>query len=397
MQTRKLDTGTRLLLIGALALGCTLSCGGTDDGAPDASAGVAGDTGSGATSRESGATQPDAGPGTCSHVTCPDGCCLDGVCRQGATVATCGVSGAACESCTDGKDCFAGACVAKASCDNCKGCCLDGTQCMPGSAPTACGTAGAACVKCEEGHSCVNGTCQALECDKSNCDGCCTANNQCMPFAQQTKAGCGKGGQACEVCATADKSCTQGTCVKDQPCLSFCTQGCCTAQGQCIGFTDQDETECGVADQCKSCGALSCISGKCVSDPAWEVWIESATVTAKSPQGDDWDQTLFANPLPDPYAIFSLGDAAVLAGTTKTIDNTLTPFWNEKVKVYAQSDLTSKGLKLGVRDADGLGVFETMGTCAVFKPTAATLASGGHTIATCGASVTNLKLKFVKQ
>jgi len=208
---------------------------------------------------------------------------------------------------------------------------------------------------------------------------------------------CGKNAEACVVCDATDKTCQQGTCVKDQPCLSFCSQGCCTTSGQCLPYTSQSKNECGTSGQCMSCGTQSCVDGKCVNDPVWEVWIESAVIAPKNSNGDDWDSLWLTNPLPDPYTIISLGGSLILTGFTKTIDNTLTPFWNEKVKTFKESELIASGLFLGVRDADGLGIFETIASCSTLTVTTAMLTTGTHTIATCGTLVTNLKLKFVKQ
>jgi C2 domain len=334
----------------------------------------------------------------CNHITCAQGCCTaDGQCVQ-SVATSCGSGGAACATCKSGEDCVAGACVKKQDCSSCDGCCINGTQCMPGSSAAACGTSGATCTTCNSKESCVNGQCQAISCDKTSCpSGCCTANNQCIPFTQQNLSVCGKAAEACHVCGSTDKSCQQGTCVKDQPCLTFCSKGCCTASGQCLDFTSQSKTECGASGACKSCGALSCISGLCVSDPVWEVSVLSAVISAKNSAGKDWDSAWFTNPLPDPYAIIALGGASVLTGFTKTIDNTLTPFWNEKIKTYKESDLTGPGIRLGLRDSDGLGIFETIADCATLKLTSTMLAAGSHTIASCGSTVTKLKLKFVKQ
>ncbi len=192
----------------------------------------------------------------CNHITCAQGCCTaDGQCVQ-SVATSCGSGGAACATCKSGEDCVAGACVKKQDCSSCDGCCINGTQCMPGSSAAACGTSGATCTTCNSKESCVNGQCQAISCDKTSCP-----------------------------------------------------SGCCTASGQCLDFTSQSKTECGASGACKSCGALSCISGLCVSDPVWEVSVLSAVISAKNSAGKDWDSAWFTNPLPDPYAIIALGGA----------------------------------------------------------------------------------------
>ena len=380
----------------ACTTGCKDGAGTCQPGNDDAACGKDGDP---CTSCKTGETcTAGVCVATCSHVTCPSGCCEpDGTCAQGTSGISCGSGGGPCQTCASQEQCLAGQCVKQQDCSQCQGCCLNGNQCMPGSTPSACGAGGAACKTCQQGESCVNGQCQAVNCDLSNCqDGCCTANNQCIPFVQQSLSVCGKNAAACNVCGPSDKTCQQGTCVQDQPCLTYCKQGCCTPQGQCLDFTQQDKSSCGVGGQCKSCGALSCVNGKCVQDPAWEVWIESAVIAPKKPDGSEWDSTWLTNPLPDPYVTIALGGSTFVQSWTKTIDNTLTPAWNEKVKVWAESELTAKGLMLSLRDSEGLGVFETIATCST-AVTATTLAAGGHTIAKCGQSVTSLKVKFVKQ
>lgn len=344
-------------------------------------------------------TQSDARPPTgaaCSYANCT-GCCDGDRCVLTPSDATCGQPGAACQACGGGETCAAGQCVPVADCTNCDGCCLGGTQCVPGNSLNACGSGGAACAACGAGTGCDSdsGTCEPLACDSTNCDGCCTQNGACVTSDEQTLGACGGGGEACGVCAAGASSCTQGTCIVDQPCLEFCTDGCCTSSGQCIAFADQEQSQCGGAagpQVCGTCsGQLSCVNGGCVADLAWRVSIVSAVISPTK-AGDAWDSQVFTNPLPDPYAGLALGNDTFLDGFTPKVDNTLTPNWNHAIGNYLQSDLLAQGLGVVVRDSDGLGVFETIGVCTVFV-TAQNLAAGSVTKAQCGFA-SNLVISF---
>jgi hypothetical protein len=217
----------------------------------------------------------------------------------------------------------------------------------------------------------------------------------CITAGEQTTGACGAGGEACEVCAAGASSCTQGTCVVDQPCLEFCTSGCCTASGQCIPYADQDQDECGGASGPQVCGActaqLSCVNGGCVADLAWRVSVVSAVI-APTEAGADWDGALFTNPLPDPYAGLALANDTFLDGFTPTIDNTLTPNWNHPIGNYLQSDLIAQGVGINIRDSDGLGVFETIGNCTI-AVTAQNIAAGFVIKAQCGYA-SNVRISF---
>jgi hypothetical protein len=237
-------------------------------------------------------------------------------------------------------------------------------------------------------------------CDATNCpNGCCSANGQCITYAQQELSVCGRGGDACAVCPGDAVDCTQGTCVIDQPCLDVCEDGCCTAEGQCIAFGDQDDATCGGAgsgsQQCMGCaGTLSCVTGACVADSVWRVSVISAVI-APTKNGVEWDTTIFTNPLPDAHAGLALQGDLFIDGFTPTIDNTLTPNWNHAIGNYLESDLLTVGVRLNIRDADGVGIFETIGSCGALIPTAA-LTSGTITIASCGFA-SNVVLRLVKQ
>ncbi len=354
--------------------------------------------GSNASSTDGGGSQIDAGgiAESCSFENC-NGCCDGDVCVAVVDDNNCGEAGSACETCTGEDACVAGSCVANNDCSDCSGCCFEGEVCLEGNTLSACGSSGDACVACPQGQGCnSDGECVATACDASNCAGCCTANGECLTDSLQTTNACGDDGAACQVCDSEAVSCTLGTCILDQPCLDFCDEGCCNAQGQCIVFDDQDPDTCGAAETCSACtGDLSCIDGSCTADPVWTVIVNSALISPTNADGEDWDQTLFSNPLPDPYITGALANDVLLDWATATIDNTLTPNWDEEESSYLQSDLLAEGLILNVRDSDGLGVFETIGACFV-DITLDDLLAGTLTKASCeGAS--DIVLDFVQQ
>lgn len=361
-------------------------------------------SGDDASGTDGGVSQIDGGTGqidagisvACSFETC-DGCCDGDTCIETIDDTNCGDSGAACETCTGSDTCVAGSCVANIDCSDCSGCCFDGQVCLEGNARSACGASGDACVACPEGQGCnSDGQCVATTCDASNCAGCCTANGECLTDSLQTTNACGNEGAACQVCDSDAVSCTLGTCILDQPCLDFCDEGCCNAEGQCVVFDEQDPGTCGAAETCSACDTdLSCIDGVCTADPVWAVIVNSAIVSATNADGEDWDQTLFANPLPDVYVMGALADDVLLDWATATIDNTLTPNWDEEKSSYLQSELLAQGLILNVRDSDGLGVFETIGACNV-DITLADLMAGSVTEASCGGA-SNIVIDFEQQ
>ncbi len=319
-----------------------------------------------------------------------NGCCAaDGTCVKTPSKTQCGVLGAACVACKTGETCTSGTCADPANtCASCPGCCAGGSICLPGDTLAACGVSGAACSTCKAGEHCDKGTCVTVtkKCDKTTCpSGCCLPDETCVPFGAQANGSCGKGGEACTVCKTGEV-CQLGTCVGNQPCFSYCKQGCCTASGQCLAYSKQDATTCGTgAVTCSACSKdLSCAQGACIADAVWEVSAISAVIAAKDADGKDWDTTLFTDPLPDPYLQIRLTTVIFPFHLTKTINNTLTPNWNEALASYAQSELLNKGLEVTVFDSDGvLGTpFETIGKCTVTL-TQADLTAGKKTIAKC--------------
>jgi hypothetical protein len=276
---------------------------------------------------------------------------------------------------------------------------------MPGNTTQACGTGGGTCTTCPEDNTCNNGVCEpvANPCDAVSCeDGCC-AGNQCIPFSKQDLQACGKGGEPCNVCEDAAVSCSQGTCVVDQTCASFCKQGCCDEQDTCVSYVQQDVLKCGdEGDACAPCtGSTGCYQGQCISEPTWEVWALSAEIAPKKADGSDWDNSWISNPNPDPF--FKIGPSWAKwyyqFDFSSTINNHLSPQWNEKVAAWQESALVDPtGVIFGADDDDaGYGGFnDLIGVCNVVL-TPAILQAGSYTIPTCGDGITNLKVKFVKQ
>ena len=191
----------------------------------------------------------------------------------------------------------------------------------------------------------------------------------------------------------------------DQPCLDFCNGGCCTAQGQCIPFDDQvQEDTCGTTTCAPCAGDLSCIAGTCTEDPVWEITIRNLIIAPLDPDGDEWDGFFSTTgPEPDPYVKSGLDDPAIgffPQGLTDRITDTHTPNWTaatQRTYSHLESTLVEKGLKFQIRDYDGaLPPAEQVGNC-TSPISMADLSAGTKTIATCGESVTNLRIDFALQ
>lgn len=145
------------------------------------------------------------GGDTCNAANCPSGCCAAGQC-QPSSATTCGVGGAACQTCAANLACTSGTCVDP----SCSGCVNNVGTCVTVAQQTSaqCGVNGAACMACPSGQTCVQGTCQSGSCNSSNCSGCC-ANGICQPGS--STGACGIGGNACTACASG-QSCQNGSC-----------------------------------------------------------------------------------------------------------------------------------------------------------------------------------------
>jgi hypothetical protein len=352
--------------------------------------------------------------GACSFQTCADGCCSPTGCQTPSNDQHCGLKGGMCNACLNGDTCVLGQCTKnQGDCTNCQGCCYQ-NKCVEETSASACGPKGGTCVQCNTGDICENGACKTPQkkCSPSSCKTCCTSENDCLPDTQLSEAACGNGGEACHPCGGNDK-CLQGQCIYDQPCFSYCKDGCCTPQGQCVGYTTQTTTQCGKGGSpCAGCGtSLSCLDGDCVTDPVWDIWVLSAKIADKDPDGDNWDSSFLQSPLPDPYALIAINNPQEVCGDTgcfdvydqhsnDTIDDTITPSWSsppsqgKKVWSFKQSDLLTYGLYLEIMDSDAPLTPDLAGEC-FYKP--ATIPTGMYEIATCGIGVTQLRIQFIKQ
>ena len=90
----------------------------------------------------------------------------------------------------------------------------------------------------------------------------------------------------------------------------------------------------------------------------------------------------------DPYVEVELDTTK---GTSSTKIDSHTPTWNEQLFVASENDLTTKKLKVLVRDED-TGPDETIGECYP-NITSADL-KAGQIVENCGANVTDLTLEF---
>ena len=302
----------------------------------------------------------------------------------------------ACQMCDSGLSCVNGDCVLP-SCDQCDGCCSNG-QCFPGTSPDACGRDGDACIACTNGESCSGGACIASQCDSTNCNGCCTANGECLALNQQAEQACGQGGEACTSCQSG-ATCEQGTCVVDQACATYCTSGCCNAQGQCIPYADQDPLTCGASGAaCNACSSsLSCLQGECVADPTYDLWIVSAVLPEFREDGTEWDGSVFQDPLPDGFVGVWGSGGAIVDEFSDTIDDTVTPQWNERLHSYSETDLLTNGLSFEFRESDGYGQvpFERIGSCSV-QVDSSMLTGAEVEIPFCG-PVEDIRIRLVQQ
>jgi hypothetical protein len=199
------------------------------------------------------------GADACNATTCPNGCCATGMCTTPSTT-VCGSGGATClkcdpltsdgcgaggscacgpgPQCLAGQHCVAGACTCDGT--SCASGCCSGNVCMPGTADTACGKGGLACQSCATG-GCSKGVCN--NCNPSNCGSGCCSGSTCYPRSLST---CGTGAAACNACdaTKADTCSTSGACAcgsgppcgSGQRCLSgacvcdatSCATGCCS-------------------------------------------------------------------------------------------------------------------------------------------------------------------------
>ncbi|MFK7987104.1 MAG: C2 domain-containing protein [Sandaracinaceae bacterium] len=336
---------------------------------------------------------------------CVDG--TSGVCRGGTTDMACGRAGAMCGACSSGEQCIEGACVTRETCGpgDCAGCC-NGTECVAEGRDDACGGGGVACIACGSGEVCSDAECVVPStCDGSNCTGCCNGDT-CLPG--DSDSACGEGGDVCSMCG-GTQTCRDGFC--DVPCSERCNAGCCDGDVCLPGFSDatcgsggsaceacgtdelcdgvgcvdrgcsetcegccsfgacmlgDDSSSCGSAgNMCTICGdSIDCVAGACVPDrfANWEVWVERASFPTRDANGTTWDVT--GNPLPDVRATLEAEDfGSPVEGSTATIDNTVSPIWDERVLRNIDVDDLMRGIQITVVDVDTLSFNDTILLC----------------------------------
>ena len=320
----------------------------------------------------------------CSPTNCA-GCCSGTTCQPGTVFHLCGKGGQACKPCQTGQACNAGVCgVPPAQCTpaNCSGCC-DGNKCQPGATNTHCGYGGIKCMPCSGGKVCNKGTCGTPPptCTPANCSGCCSGGS-CNPGTTATH--CGAGGQQCKQCS-GGKVCQFGVCTTPRPtCGPGNCSGCCSGT-TCISSTST--SNCGVAGaKCKSCAKYQkCTSGNCDLDmySKWTVTLSYADLlTSKS-----WDM----GGKPDAYGVVTLGSQSK---TTKIINDTYYPTWNEYLFNATASAIVSLQLKVLLRDSD-VTWDQDIGTCLI-STSKSELTSGAKFVYNCDTKgyITKIKIKF---
>jgi len=218
------------------------------------------------------------GGGTALCANC-NGCCdTMGNCRGGNTQTSCGLGGAACESCPATQACIDNKCQDY----QCPGC-VDSSSsaCLPGTTNASCGTDGGTCTACTGTQSCFNGACVTnTTCGPANCSNGCCDGTVCVTPTTDLK--CGANGANCAACPS-------GSVCRNNACLagsgggaggggggtptgggsgggggstglcSLTCAGCCDAQDQCQPG-DADNACGALGAACQSC-SLACLGG----------------------------------------------------------------------------------------------------------------------------------------
>ncbi len=356
------DRGLKSLWVGC-AMSLVVGCASSEVETPDAS--DQGMTDNPVTPpRDMGSVTPtpprDMGPPTpppCSGCRSSSGACLNGT-----TSAACGSGGMACMACQNGQLCDESRCVDPPSCnaDNCPGCC-QGTTCVMTSSDSACGKEGNACQDCSVNNATCNADKQCESpCGPENCAGCCTQSGQCI--SGDLEASCGKGGQACEICAgdfdcetldSGDPTVAAGQCVNTS-CAATC-DGCCDGDRCREGNLGE---ECGTAgDQCQDCGdgAFCNVDQICEprSESRWNLVLLQGTFPEFQSDGDDWDGSI--GKLPDPFVTASyidLGSGDRVEKKSNAPSDTLMPVWNEVLFEGLSAEEIRSDLKFDYIDDD---------------------------------------------
>jgi hypothetical protein len=168
--------------------------------------------------------------------------------------------------------CHAGACVIR-TCDVARADCnlnmSDGCEVAIDSDPANCGGCARACTS---GSACAKETCTtpSSSCNAASCAGCCSGN-QCVPG--DTKAACGSGGSACDVCQAVGGRCFQnrcalmmGACNKTGSTQAISCKSVCAQNGnrQCTnGCFDGTPSVVGAVQPCTGSGGVQVTTSSC--------------------------------------------------------------------------------------------------------------------------------------
>lgn len=274
---------------------------------------------------------------TCTADNCA-GCCRDDKCEEGTSERACGLSAAACETCSGAQRCVAGKCKDPCGPNNCKGCC-DGDTCVAGSSTDACGGDGAACSSCAAQGSfvCSNQTCIEGSCQATCTSGCCTASG-CQPGTEATA--CGSGGAAC--------------------------------------------IDCGYGRTCS--GARTCAIQP---NSLWDFFVTFAEVPITDKAGARWD----ANGVPDPYLVaYSNLGGVVHSGVTTIKTDTTLPYWGEALLMGISAAELMNSLSFEIWDADEDDPDDLIGGCTL--PVTAASFDGSLQSHVCPATASKVSVKL---
>ena len=139
------------------------------------------------------------------------GCCdlVSGRClsySQQEAESVCGEEGGFCSPCGASERCSRGECVEDLCRNTCEGCC-DGEVCIL-DPQAGCGLGGAACQECGDGR-CSDGICVSAQCSEQCRDGCCDDDGSCESGNRNDS--CGTDGNSCRPCDE-DEECVFGQC-----------------------------------------------------------------------------------------------------------------------------------------------------------------------------------------
>jgi len=237
-----------------------------------------------------------------------DGCCDSaGTCRKrgtsSQTATLCGLKGATCAACGDGKDCTtdtcvsgkcahkavtagtackggAGTCIGDACCTGCNA----GSTCQAGTTARYCGAKGATCAPCKATGQCTMASCSTGTCvvtDVKAGTSCndtffCTTGDACVAGKCVGKARtCANNGVCNETLNTCETTPKTGTVVckvgsKTGQCSGGkCCTGCFDTLGTCQPgvsrkLCGKDGGLCKVCPAPSTCKVMTCASGACV-------------------------------------------------------------------------------------------------------------------------------------